>query len=360
MKITFIQAMAKQNGGCRVNSIYAKKLLAAGHDVTVISRLPEVHSLPRRMINRLRGVPKPDPDGDMFFRDLGARHVQIPHKYPLEASDVPDADVVIATWWRTAFEVATLPPEKGKKFYFIQHHEVHKFLPWDLSGGSYYLPLKKITIADWLVETMANVYGDTDVIKVENSVDTQQFYAPPRARNETPVVGFLYSQNPFKGVEFTLKAVEIARRRFPDLKVVAFGASSPDEKMPLPENSEFHLLPAQDKLRDIYAQCDVWLCGSRAEGFHLPPSEAMACRCPLVSTRVGGAVEIVNEGVNGHIVDVEDAEALGARLTSILERTPEEWRAMSDAAFARVNSYTWDNATEAFEAALKKGMDEKT
>lgn len=80
----------------------------------------------------------------------------------------------------------------------------------------------------------------------------------------------------------------------------------------------------------------------------------MACRCPVVSTRVGGAVEIVTEGVNGHIVDVEDAEALGARLIDVLSLSPDDWRAMSDAAHARVLSYTWDDAAQAFEAALRQ------
>lgn len=359
MKITFVLPVIAQNGGIRVVAIYAGKLRALGHDVTVLSRMPKQHSLPRRGLNRLRGkASKHDPKAAAFLDPIGAAHRLIPWKFPIEASDVPDADLVVATWWRTAFEVAALPPEKGKKVYFVQHHEVHKEQPWDLSAGSYHLPLKKITIADWLVDTMAQVYGDHDVVKVENSVDTVQFNAPLRDRNARPRVGFLYSPTYFKGVDVSLKAIEIARAQVPDLQVLAFGAHPPSTELPLPEGCEFHLLPAQDKLRELYAQCDVWLCGSRAEGFHLPPLEAMACRCPLVSTRIGGAVEIVTEGVNGHIVDVEDAAALGARLTDVLSLSPAAWRAMSDAAYAQAHSYSWDDATRAFEAALREALEE--
>lgn len=46
------------------------------------------------------------------------------------------------------------------------------------SVGSYYLSLKKITIAGWLVDVMARQYGDTAVALVPNSVDTQIFHAP--------------------------------------------------------------------------------------------------------------------------------------------------------------------------------------
>lgn len=353
MKITFLLQSAKQNGGNRVVAIYAEKLLALGHDVTVVSRIPKYgKDLPRKLLNRWKGKSTFDPDRTVFFDGLGDRHVQVPPKSPIDPENMPDADVVIATLWRTAYEVASLPPEKGAKVYFVQHHEVHDHLRWDLSAGSYYLPLSKVTIADWLVDTMANTYGDTDVVKVENSVDTEQFNAPPRERNKKPTVGLLYSPKSFKGIDISLRALEIARERFPDLQVVAFGISPPETDLPLPPNSKFYKSPAQDEIRDIYAQCDVWLCGSRAEGFHLPPSEAMACRCPVVSTRIGGAVEIVTEGVNGHIVDVDDAEALGARLIDVLSLSPEEWRACSDAAHARAHSYTWDDATRAFEAAL--------
>lgn len=355
MKITFVMPVILQNGGCRVVAIYAEKLLAMGHDVKVVSRRPEEQGLARQTVQKLRGkTTRIDPQRTAYFDGLGDRHIQIPWKVPLEASDIPDSDVIVATWWRTAFEVAALPPEKGAKAYFIQHHEVHSHLPWDLSGGSYWLPLNKITIADWLVDTMANLYNDPGVPKVENSVDTDQFDAPPRQRNTVPTVGLLYSKTPFKGVEVSLKALNIARARFPDLRLVAFGASDPGDDLPLPEGAEFHKLPAQDAIRDIYAKCDVWLCGSWAEGFHLPPLEAMACRCPVVATRVGGTVEAVTEGVNGYLVETGDSEALGARLIDVLSKSPEDWRAMSDAAHARAHRYTWDDAARLFEAELLK------
>lgn len=356
MKITFILPVVQQNGGCRVVAIYADKLLAMGHDVTVISRQPPEKSVSRRLVDGLRGhyTTGKDRHRTAYFDALGTRHIQIPWKMPLEADDVPASDIVVATWWRTAFEVAALPPEKGAKAYFVQHHEVHRDLPWDLSAGSYYLPLSKITIADWLVETMATRYDDPGVPKVENSVDTSLFDAPPRTRAGDPTVGFLYAKTPFKGVDVTLEAIARARSALPGLKVVAFGAVDADPALPLPEGTQYHKLPEQDRLRDIYAQCDIWLCGSRAEGFHLPPLEAMACRTPVVATRVGGTVETVSDGVNGYLVDVDDTAALSARLVDVASLSPGDWQSMSDAAHARAHAYTWDDAAQAFERELQR------
>jgi glycosyltransferase involved in cell wall biosynthesis len=43
----------------------------------------------------------------------------------------------------------------------------------------------------------------------------------------------------------------------------------------------------------------------------------MASGVPVVSTRVGQAAELVRDGENGWLVDVEDAEALAARLAGV-------------------------------------------
>jgi glycosyltransferase involved in cell wall biosynthesis len=80
----------------------------------------------------------------------------------------------------------------------------------------------------------------------------------------------------------------------------------------------------------------------------------MACRTPVVATRAGAAPDLITPGVNGYLVDIDDAEALGARLTELLSLPPETWRVMSEAAHVKANSYTWDDAARAFEAELLK------
>ena len=69
-------------------------------------------------------------------------------------ADLPDADIVIATWWETAEWVNALSPAKGRKVYFIQHHEVFSYLPVERSRATYRLPLHKIVISRWLKDLM--------------------------------------------------------------------------------------------------------------------------------------------------------------------------------------------------------------
>lgn len=358
MKITFLLPVLTQNGGNRVVAIYARKLIEMGHDVTAVSRAPQKHGLRRRIMDRVRGKAPPDPNRDAYFRELGARHVELPFAEPPEPDDIPNADVIVATFWRTAYEVADLPPEKGAKVYLVQGHEVYHPLPRHLSGGSYYLPLKKIVVADWLVQVMANHYDDHDVVKVANSVDCDQFQAPPRTRNTPPRVGLVYSPLHLKGTDVSLKAIEIARRTIPDLQVLAFGGRMPTAALPLPQGSEFHHLPAQETLAGLYAKCDAWLFGSRTEGFGLPILESMACRTPVIAARSAAAPDLIEDGVTGHLVDIDDAEAMAACLVQTLTAPAHDWQAMSDAAHSRAHGYSWDDAAHFLETALQEIVDQ--
>jgi glycosyltransferase involved in cell wall biosynthesis len=150
----------------------------------------------------------------------------------------------------------------------------------------------------------------------------------------------------------SLAALEEVKRQMGNLRVVAFGAEQVSARLPLPDWAEFHYRPLQNELRRLYGQCDVWLCGSRREGFHLPMLEAMACRCPVVSTRIGGPADTVEEGVNGFLVEAENSTKLAERLGEVLGLSDAKWRGMSEAARATASHYTWDDATDLLETAL--------
>ncbi|MGB7243697.1 MAG: glycosyltransferase family 4 protein [Sulfitobacter sp.] len=353
MKITFVSPPPNLSGGVRVVAIYADALRARGHEVNVVATsAPQLSSkarlkgLARDLVGRRR------PSGATHYDTMQAPLTLLDHPGPVTDADVPDADVVIATWWETAFAVAGLSASKGAKFYFVQHHEVHAHLPRHLSAGSYYLPLKKITISDWLKDTMAQTYGDADVDLVPNSVDLSVFHAPPRGRQPVPTLGLMYAVQPFKGLDTSFAVIEAARRTHPDLRVVCFGAIPPHKDLPLPDNTTYIQSPSPDALRETYAMCDVFLTSSRIEGFGLPILEAMACRTPVVATRTGCAAGVISNGVNGYVAPVEDVTALAAGITNILNLEDAPWRAMSDAARDMAASYTWEDAAVRFEQAI--------
>mgnify|MGYP000689954721 CR=1 FL=1 len=207
MRITFVMPVGGISGGNRVVALYAKRLVERGHTVHVVWQKLQP---PKRLWRRWRrslGLGKPRQQGSIYFDNTGVTQSIAASSGEVTAADLPDADVVVATWWETAFSVAAMPESKGRKFYFVQGHEVHDHLPSHISRATYYLPLKKITISQWLADIMADEYGDHDVGIVKNSVDTGQFDAPARVKNATPTVGFMYSFKKVKGLDIALAAI---------------------------------------------------------------------------------------------------------------------------------------------------------
>src|SRR6185503_16030488 len=141
---------------------------------------------------------------------------------PVTDDDVPDGDIVIATWWETAEWVNALGPGKGAKVYFIQHHEIFPYLPVSRCHATYRFPMHKIVIARWLKEVMSTQYGDKVVDLVPNSVDRTQFFSAVRGKQSVPTVGFLYATAEFKGLDVLLTALKLVHERLPNLRLISF------------------------------------------------------------------------------------------------------------------------------------------
>src|SRR5438067_549849 len=52
------------------------------------------------------------------------QRIKLPHTGPISAGDVPDGDIVLATWWETVEWAAALPASKGAKVHFMQDYEI--------------------------------------------------------------------------------------------------------------------------------------------------------------------------------------------------------------------------------------------
>lgn len=353
MRITFILPTANMSGGVRVVSIYAKALVAMGHDVVLVSPPQRPYSFRSKLKSFLQGKgwPANTPQASHLDGLRLTHHVLDKYRAVID-SDVPDADVVIATWWETAEWVMGLSDTKGAKVYFIQHHEIHPYLPIKRCIATYNLPMHKIVIAQWLARVMKKKYGDSCVDLVPNSVDHSQFYASVRNKQERPTVGFLYSHSSYKGIDITLQAIDKLRKSHPDIRVITFGAVMPVNNNELDQSVEFYHSPKQEEIRELYAKCDIWITASKTEGFNLPAMEAMACRTPVVSTRAGWPEEAIINNVNGFLVEVDDIDALADAVDMILSISNDEWMAMSEQAYKTVEHSSWDDSAAQFEKAL--------
>jgi glycosyltransferase involved in cell wall biosynthesis len=364
MRITFLAPHDSLNGGVRVIALYARLLQARGHEVSIVSS-PRPRPSLRMQLRALRRGRWQELQrrnrallGHLAQSGVPLRTLERPGA--IRAADLPDADVVIATWWETAVWMAALPVSKGMKVHLVQGYETWGDPTHDgRVDTTLRLPNVKIAISGGLKDEIEASLGPLGMRVVPNAVDTRQFDAPPRGRQSRPRVGFVYAQAPIKGADRYLEIVNLARRELPDLEVLAFGADEVGAAMPLPGSTEYHQRPAQDQLAGLYACCDAWLFSTRVDSFGLPVLEAMACRTPVVGLPVGAAPDLLGDGC-GVLVRPESEDVLAARqaraLVDLLKAPEADWRAMSERAHRRAHGYSWEDAAERLEAELLKAM----
>jgi glycosyltransferase involved in cell wall biosynthesis len=100
------------------------------------------------------------------------------------------------------------------------------------------------------------------------------------------------------------------------------------------------LVSGPGAMGECYQALDAYVVSSRDEGGPKAVLEAMACGVPLITTRVGQAVDLVVSGRNGWLVDLEDAEGLAHAAEQALADRERRDRVVTAAqATAGANSY---------------------
>jgi glycosyltransferase involved in cell wall biosynthesis len=123
-----------------------------------------------------------------------------------------------------------------------------------------------------------------------------------------------------KGPDVLVEAMRQLQERVPELHVLLSGPARGFVRRGLEAAGIPYVhrrLERYEEIARLYAALDAYVVPSRQEGGPKGVLEAMASGVPVVSTRVGQAAEIIRDGENGWLVDVEDAEGLAERLAAV-------------------------------------------
>jgi glycosyltransferase involved in cell wall biosynthesis len=177
-------------------------------------------------------------------------------------------------------------------------------------------------VADDLVRTGEVAREDIAVIEypVRPLASTAPGGRTPRARPLCGFVGRLVHSKNVVAVLDALQALAAHGRPF-DFQVIGDGP----ERSALDEATRARGLGAyvtflgyQDRPEDSVRNWDVFVMPSAHEGYCIALIEAMAMGVPAISTMVGIAPEVIQEGESGWLVPVGDTQALTEKLDQVL------------------------------------------
>jgi glycosyltransferase involved in cell wall biosynthesis len=115
------------------------------------------------------------------------------------------------------------------------------------------------------------------------------------------------------------------------------------EKMGVPYTHSF-LEDFQDLPRYFHA-LDTYLVTSREEGGPKAITESMASGVPILTTNVGMAPDLVTDGINGGLVEVEDTDGLARRALKIASNKSHA-QSLISYALDTVPEYDWINVAQ--------------
>jgi glycosyltransferase involved in cell wall biosynthesis len=163
-----------------------------------------------------------------------------------------------------------------------------------------------------------NKYGEN------SKIDPKKFKEEENLPDKKMILFVGRVNDPRKGLYDLIKAFKGVLEEI-DAILVVLGSGDKTEFVKLSEdlkispNIFFKGYVDENSLNKFYQSCDVYICPSKLEGFGLTILEAISNGSPVIASNVGAIPEILEDGENGLLVDVDNSNQLNKTICYLLK-----------------------------------------
>ncbi len=261
------------SGGYRMILTMADQLHRRGHMVTVHVR-----------------------DDKTFTDETALRGFLARHFFPTDVGlrlghhSFAPCDVLIATYWETAYTVRDNLRGARRGAYFVQDFEPlfhNSVAGYERAEATYTFGLAHITVGPWLAHKLTQDYA-ADAAYMDMPLNRERYRHIPNPERDTKRVVFLAQpEKTRRRYALGIEALARVREQLPDVEIVLFGSAAIDRAaVPFPHVNR-GLIVDLDELVDLYHSADVGVVFSMSNPSRMP-LEMMACGLPVVelATRI--------------------------------------------------------------------------
>lgn len=179
------------------------------------------------------------------------------------------------------------------------------------------------------VIVLANVLKD--LMKEHYNIDAEVLYNPieeQEKRDSAKIeksIFFAAYLTLNKGYDTLLKAFKEVTAKHPDWKLILAGSGETENAKKLindlgiEKNVEQHLWLDREQMTEFYKKVSIYCIASKQEGFPMSFLEAGSYGIPVVTTPVGGLVDIIDNEINCMVFDYGDYTALAEQICKLIE-----------------------------------------
>lgn len=307
---------------------------------------------------------------------------------------------VLSAWWYSLFHVREFKPDIVHVFFGIPDGPIGWALK-RLYGLPYLISLRGADVPSDEVKRFAKHYKvlrplvrwlwhDADAVVavsnglrefafqttpelpievIPNAIELSVFTPPLHRQSDGPVrLIFVGRFNNFKNVEMLVETACLLAKKGVDnfeLVLVGDGERRSNVERAVSEKGltkRVRLLGWLDRaeLVEQYRRADIFVSATTWEGMPNTVLEGMACGLPVVSTRASGLEELVREGINGYLVDINEVNALADRLVNLINNRYERLRMSKESRKIAEQEFAWEYIAEQYVEIYKRILNNPT
>jgi glycosyltransferase involved in cell wall biosynthesis len=238
-----------------------------------------------------------------------------------------------------------------------------------LQRPAYRLALRRLRLVISPSKFMAQVvqadFPRTPATQIYNGIVLPP--AKPLPRSPYPTIIYVGRLEAVKGVDHLVKAFAAVQRKFPRsrLRIVGDGTQSAAlkqlaEQLKVSDSIDFPGWVEQQRIAQEYAAATLAVIPSVwPENLPTVAIEALAVGRPIVGSRTGGVSELIDDGINGFIVEPGNDAALAEAIISLLSDTPL-LRSAAKASASKAQAFSNDAFVDRLLDVYKGILDENS
>jgi len=199
---------------------------------------------------------------------------------------------------------------------------------------------------------------------INNGLDANEFI-PIKEIKRIPfrLITTASADVPLKGLDYSLKALEILKKEFPEIHLVVIGAPKKNghterliKKLKIKEIITFKSNLTKKEIAEEYSKSSISIVSSLYEGFGYPVIEAMSCGTPLIATNISSIPELV--GGYATLIDPKNYEAIAGSIRKILSDYESFQKIAVRGREHIVKTFNWDKITKEYESIILKTIED--
>ena len=201
-------------------------------------------------------------------------------------------------------------------------------------------------------------HGESAVV-IPNVVDLSAFAYRERLPLRARLLSARSLEAPY-GVENTLRAFALLKRRRPDAVLTVAGSGSEFPRLRALADElgvggiRFLGAVRPESMPRLLDEADLFVNSSLVDNQPVSLLEAFASGTPVVSTPSGGIARMVRDGENGRLVPAQDPRAMAEAIDDLLAR-PDDGAALARRAREEVERHAWPRVRPLWDAIAGRG-----